>query len=243
MADWVVWGVRPVEEALEAGVPVQTLYVLRGADKRLGRLVALARERGAKVVEVTREVLDGYSSGHQGVVLLLSPVELVDWKEVLKGVRNRGEVPLFLALDGVEDVGNLGAIIRSAEALGVHGLLLPKRRSAPLTPAVAKASSGALFHLPISRVTNLARTMKEMKEDGMWVVGTHLEGSMEPWKVDFSLPVVLVMGNEEKGLSRLVKEACDFLVRIPMVGRVESLNVSAATAVLLYEALRQRLSP
>ncbi len=240
MDSWVIWGVRPVKEALEAGVPVQSLYVLKGGGKRLGPLVSLARARGAKVVEVSREVLDGYHPGHQGVVLILSPVEWVDWRGILEGVRARGEVPLLLALDGVEDAGNLGAIIRSAEALGVHCLLLPKRRSASLTPAVAKASAGALFHLPLSRVTNLSRALEEAKERGLWVVGTHLEGEMEPWQVDFGLPLVLVMGNEEKGMSRLVKETCDLLVKIPMEGRVASLNVSAATAVLLYEVLRQR---
>ncbi len=240
MGEEVVWGLRPVEEALESGVSVQTLYVAKGGGRRFEGLVSMARRRGAKVVEVPREVLDRYSPRHQGVVLVISPVVFVSWQEVLEEVKGRGEVALMLALDGVEDAGNVGAIIRSAEALGVHCLLLSRRRAASITPAVVKSSAGAAFHLPISRVTNLARTLREMKGLGMWVVGTHLGEGVEPWRADFTLPVVLVVGNEERGMSRLVRESCDFLVKIPMRGRVASLNVSAATAVLLYEILRQR---
>ncbi len=242
MGDWKVWGIRPVEEALKAGVPVQTLYVQKGRGKRLEDLVARAREMGARITEVSKEVLDGYAPGHQGVVLLLSPVEFVDWRGVVREVKSRGEPPFLLALDGVEDAGNLGAIIRSAEALGVHCLVVPKRRSASITPGVVKASAGALFHLPISRVTNLTRALEEMKGEGIWVVGTHMEAEKRPWEADLTLPLVLVMGNEERGISRLVRETCDILVRIPMVGRVASLNVAAATAALLYEVLRQRQS-
>ena len=235
-----VWGIRAVEEALASDASVQALYVLKGAGRRVERLASLARGRGAKVVEVPKRVLDQYSPHHQGVVLLLSPVEFVPWQRMVAEVEGRGGVPLLLALDGVEDAGNMGAVLRSAEALGVHCVVVPKRRSASITSAVVKSSAGALFHLAVDRVTNLSRALGEMKERGLWVVGTHLECGEEPWKVDLTLPLVLVVGNEERGISRLVKETCDFLVRIPMEGKVCSLNVSAATAVLLYEVLRQR---
>ncbi len=242
--DMVVWGLRAVEETLSSDVPVRTLYVFKGAGRRVERVISLAREKGAKVAEVPRKVLDHYSPHHQGVVLLLSPMKYVPWQEVMEKVGREGWVPFLLALDGVEDVGNVGAIVRSAEAFGVHCVVVPKRRAASITPAVARASAGAIFHLAIDRVTNLSRALAEMKDRGLWVVGTHLGEGVEPWRVDLTLPLVLVVGNEERGISKLVKEGCDFLVKIPMEGRVGSLNVSAATAVLLYEVLRQRrMSP
>ncbi len=236
----VIWGIRAVEEALASETPVQTLYVLKQAKGKVERLLLLARKRGAKIVEVPKKVLDQYSLHHQGVVLLLSPVELTPCERVVAEVKMRGGIPLLLALDGVEDAGNMGAILRSAEAMGVHCVMVPKRRSASITPAVVRSSAGALFHLAIDKVTNLSRALRKMKDEGLWVVGTHLEKGSAPWDVDLTLPLVVVVGNEERGISRMVRKICDFLVKIPMEGKVGSLNVSAATVVLLYEVLRQR---
>lgn len=241
MADeLLVWSLRGIEEALKARRPAQSLYLLEGGGRRLEKLACEARRQGIKVVRVPKERLDFYSTEHQGAVLILSPVEFFPWQERLREVRERGETPLFLALDGVVDVGNIGAILRSCEVLGVHGVVFPRRRSAPITPAVVKASAGAALHLPVDRVSNLAATLRAMKEEGLWIVGTHLQAEQMPYEVDLTMPLVLVMGNEEKGLSRVVRDTCEFLIRIPMKGRTGSLNVAAATAVLLYEVQRQR---
>jgi len=241
MADeLLVCSLRGIEEALRAGHPAQGLYLLKGGGRRLEELAKEAKRQGIKVVRVPKERLDRYSTEHQGAVLILSPVEFFPWQERLREVRERGETPLFLALDGVMDVGNMGAILRSCEVLGAHGVVIPKRRSAPITSAVVRASAGAALHLPIDRVPNLASTLRAMKEEGLWVVGTHLQGGQMPFEVDLTLPLVLVMGNEEKGLSPLVKDICEILIKIPMRGKTASLNVAAATAVLLYEVQRQR---
>ena len=241
MADeLLVCSLRGIEEALRARHPAQGLYLLKGGGRRLEELAKEAKRQGIKVVRVPKERLDRYSTEHQGAVLILSPVEFFPWQERLREVRERGETPLFLALDGVMDVGNMGAILRSCEVLGAHGVVIPKRRSAPITSAVVRASAGAALHLPIDRVPNLASTLRAMKEEGLWVVGTHLQGGQMPFEVDLTLPLVLVMGNEEKGLSPLVKDICEILIKIPMRGKTASLNVAAATAVLLYEVQRQR---
>jgi len=241
MADeLLVWSLRGIEEALKARHPAQGLYLLKEGGRRLEELAREARRQGIKVVRVPKKHLDHYSTEHQGAVLILSPVGFFPWKERLREVQRRGETPFFLALDGVVDVGNMGAILRSCEVLGVHGVVIPRRRSAPITPAVVKASAGAALHLPVDRVSNLAGTLRAMKKEGLWIVGTHLQGEQMPFEVDLTIPLVLVMGNEEKGLSSLVKDTCEFLVKIPMRGMTASLNVAAATAVLLYEVQRQR---
>ncbi len=241
MADeLLVWSLRAIEEALKAGHSARSLYLLKGGGRRLEELARGARGQGIKVVRVPKEHLEHYSPEHQGAVLILSPVVFFPWQERLREVRGRGETPLFLALDGVVDVGNMGAILRSCEVLGVHGVVVPRRRSAPITSAVVKASAGAVFHLPVDRVSNLTSALRAMKKEGLWIVGTHLQGEQMPYDVDLTMPLVLVMGNEEKGLSSLVRDTCDFLVKIPMRGRTASLNVAASTAVLLYEVQRQR---
>ena len=241
MADeLLVCSLRGIEEALRARHPAQGLYLLKGGGRRLEELAKEAKRQGIKVVRVPKERLDRYSTEHQGAVLILSPVEFFPWQERLREVRERGETPLFLALDGVMDVGNMGAILRSCEVLGAHGVVIPKRRSAPITSAVVRASAGAALHLPVDRVSNLAGTLRAMKKEGLWIVGTHLQGEQMPFEVDLTLPLVLVMGNEEKGLSPLVKDICEILIKIPMRGKTASLNVAAATAVLLYEVQRQR---
>ncbi len=236
----LVWSLRAIEEALKAKHPAQSLYLLKGGGGRLEGLAQKAREQGIKVVKVPKEHLARYSHEHQGAVLILSPVGFLPWQERLREVRERGEAPLFLALDGVVDVGNMGAILRSCEVLGVHGVIFPKRRSAPITSGVVRASAGAIFHLPVDRVSNLTTTLRAMKKEGLWIVGTHLQGEQVPYGVDLTLPLVLVMGSEEKGLSPLVRDTCDFLIRIPMKGKTASLNVAASTAVFLYEVQRQR---
>jgi 23S rRNA (guanosine2251-2'-O)-methyltransferase len=238
----VIGGSRAVREALDSGVPVQALYVLKEKGRSMEALVRKARARGAKVAEVPREFLDRHALRHQGVVLVLSPVSFTPWQDVVFQVEQSGETPLLVALDGVEDTGNLGAIIRSAEILGVHGMVIPKRKTASITPAVVRTSAGAVFHLAVDRVSNISSSLKEMKKRGLWLVGTHLAEGEPLWRVDFTLPIVMVLGNEEKGLSLSVERSCDFLVKIPMTGYTGSLNVSAAAAVLFYEAMRQRAS-
>lgn len=237
----VVSGIRAVEEVLRSELSCQILYIEKDKDKaRIERLISLAKRRGLRVSYVPREFLDRWGRHHQGVMLTLASKSFVSWQEMVTFARKKEEAPLILALDGVEDVGNFGAIIRSAEALGVHGVVIPKRRSASITSTVVRASAGAISHLPMERVTNMASALRNMKKEGLWVVGTHLEEGGNPWEVDLTIPIVLVMGNEQRGISRVVKESCDFLVKIPLKGKVGSLNVSAATAALLYEVLRQR---
>ncbi|MCL6476807.1 MAG: 23S rRNA (guanosine(2251)-2'-O)-methyltransferase RlmB [Peptococcaceae bacterium] len=236
-------GVNPVREALRSGRPVDKVLLAQGERSgRTGEIMALARERGVPVLKVDRARLDALSgnSRHQGVLAYTAAREYSTVEQILDAA---GDSPFILLLDEINDPHNLGAILRTAEAAGVHGVVIPRRRSVSLTPAVARVSAGAVEYVPVARVANLAQTMDMLKERGLWVVGADAGGPDLYWRARLDGPLVLVVGGEDKGLGRLVREKCDLLVRLPMAGRINSLNASVAAALLMYEVLRQRAVP
>jgi 23S rRNA (guanosine2251-2'-O)-methyltransferase len=241
----IVGGLHPVRELLRAGVPLHRILIASGRDHSevLDDLLAEARSVGLPVEEVERERLDALSDGlvHQGVLAVAPPFGFVSLEDVLARADAAGERALLVAVDGVNDPHNLGSIARTAEAVGAHGLLLPQRRAASITPTAEKAAAGALAHLPVVAVTNLVRTLEELHERGVWSLG--LDGDAEEDLAEHPLasePCVLVVGAEGAGLSHLTRERCDALVKLPMRGRVGSLNASVAAGVALYELLRRR---
>lgn len=238
-------GRNPVFEALRAGHPITRLLVAKGA--RSGALVALlaaAREKGIPVQQVDRERLEWLAGpGHQGVVAYAAAKEYAELDDLLVRARERGEDPLVVLVDSLEDPHNLGSILRTADAVGAHGVVIPKHRNVGLTTTVAKTSAGAIEHVPVARVSNLVQALAELKAAGLWVVGADQSAELEFTKARLRGPLAMVIGGEGAGLSRLVRERCDFLVRLPMRGRVNSLNAGVAAAVLLYEIVRQRAGP
>lgn len=238
-------GRNAVTEALRAGTPLDKIYVARGeTDRTLGRITAEAKKKGVVVVDVDRRKLDGMSAtgSHQGVIAVAAAEAYASVEEILNRAAQRGESPLLVVCDEISDPHNLGAIIRTAECAGAHGVVIPKRRSAGLTSVVAKTSAGAVSYLPVARVPNIPALLKELKKQGLWIFGTAAEGTTALYQTDLKGATAIVIGSEGDGMSRLVRENCDFLVSIPMKGQISSLNASAAAAILLYEAVRQRLS-
>jgi 23S rRNA (guanosine2251-2'-O)-methyltransferase len=243
-----LYGVAPVLEALRAGQrPLEQITIAEGAHHfRLRELLELAHRlsvpvRRAPRVELERAV--GAEVNHQGVVAAVAAARYAETDEFLESLTARvgtNEPPLIVVLDGVEDPRNLGAVIRTVECVGAHGVVIPERRAAGLTDIVAKTAAGALEHVPVARASNLARLIEQLKERNIWTVGTSMDAAMEYTEWDFTQPSALVLGGEGAGLHRLVRERCDVLVRIPLRGRIESLNVSVAAGIVLYEALRQR---
>ncbi len=236
-------GRNAVIEALRAGRALDKIYIAKGeVDKTLGHIASTARAAGCVVVETDRRKLDAMSQthAHQGVVALAAVREYCTVQDILDVAKARQEEPFVVVCDEISDPQNLGAILRTAECAGVHGVIIPKRRSAGLTAVVGKASAGAAEHIAVARVPNITAALKELKAAGLWVYGTAAGGENQLWKTDLRGPICLVIGSEGDGMSRLVEENCDFLVSIPMKGKLNSLNASAAAAVLLYEALRQR---
>ncbi|HEV2214642.1 MAG TPA: 23S rRNA (guanosine(2251)-2'-O)-methyltransferase RlmB, partial [Terracidiphilus sp.] len=243
----VLYGVHSVEEALRAGRRRfdQVLVARERQDDRLARLVAELRQAGVRVRQEAREQLTQLAgtAAHQGVVAFVRPKEMLALEDLFEPPApglNRQGARLLLALDGVEDPQNLGALLRVADGAGVDGVLLTERRSAPLSPVAVKASAGAAEHLRIARVVNLVRALEELKECNLWVIGLDERGTQDYDRFDFTGDCVLVLGREGAGLHDLVRRTCDHLLRIPMAGGVSSLNVSAAGAVVLFEAFRQR---
>lgn len=236
-----VAGRRPVLEALRAGRPINKIMVAGGNRRGLEDLLALARARRIPVHEVAPPVLESLSAGsaHQGIIAVAAARAYAAIDDILALAAERGQAPFVVLLDGLEDPHNLGAVIRTAEAAGAHGVVIPERRAAGLTPVVVKASAGASEHLPVARVTNMNRTLEELKEKGLWIAGADMDGQ-DYRRADFTGPIGLVIGGEGKGLSRMVREHCDYLVSIPMRGRVGSLNASVAAGLLIYEVLRRR---
>ena len=242
-ADGIIEGRNAVIEALRAGESIDKIYLQKGeADKTLGHIASKARGLGIVVVEADRRKLDGMSrtKSHQGVVAVSAVREYASVEDILAAARDKGEAPLIVVCDELSDPHNLGAVIRTAECAGAHGVVIPKRRSAGLTAIVAKTSAGAVSYLPVARVANLTSLLKELKKEGLWVFGTAADGNTSLYDADLKGPAVIVIGSEGDGMGRLVREQCDFLVSIPMRGRLNSLNASAAAAVVLYEAVRQR---
>ena len=240
----VIAGRNSVGEALKSGRPLNKLLIAKGERQgSLGELVSLAKEKGVLVQEVEPQRLAQLAPGqrHQGVVAMASPVEYAEVEDILAAAESKGEAPLIVVLDELEDPHNLGAVLRSVDAAGAHGVIIPKRRSCPLSTTVAKTSAGAVEYVPVARVANLAQTLDKLKKAGVWVAGCDMDGTENYFEASLKGPLALVIGGEGRGLGRLVKEHCDFLVRIPMQGHVNSLNASVACSLVLYEAVRQRL--
>lgn len=243
-ADGLIEGRNAVIEALRAGTTIDKIYLAKGeTDKALGHIASKARDMGIVVVEADRRKLDGMSRthAHQGVIALAAVREYVSVQSILESAAQKGEAPLLVVCDEISDPHNLGAILRTAECAGAHGIIIPKRRSAGLTAIVGKTSAGAVSYMPVARVANLPATLKELKKQGVWIFGTAAEGTTTLYDADLKGPAAIVIGSEGSGMGRLVRENCDFLVSIPMKGRISSLNASAAAAILLYEAVRRRM--
>ena len=237
-------GRNALQEALKSGRTVDKVFIAAGeTDRGLQRLAAEAKEAGAVVVPVDRRKLDAmsFTRAHQGVIALVAAHVYYSIDDILEEAASRGEAPLIVICDELSDPHNLGAILRSAECAGAHGVIIPKRRSVGLTATVAKASAGAIEYMKVARVTNINNAIAELKEKGVWVFGTAAEGSIPMYQANLTVPAAIVIGNEGDGMSQLVRKNCDVMLNIPMKGHVSSLNASAAASILLYEALRQRL--
>ena len=241
----IIEGRNAVIEALRVGRSIDKIFIAKGeTDKTLGHIASKAREAGIVVADADRRKLDNMSvtKAHQGVIALVGVNEYCSVDDILALAAELNEAPFVIVCDEVSDPRNLGAIIRSAECAGAHGVIIPKRRSAGLTAIVGKASAGAAEHMRIARVSNIPAALKELKDKGLWVYGAAAGGSSELWSTDFTGAMALVIGSEGDGIGRLVRENCDFIVNIPMVGKINSLNASAAASIIMYEVLRQRRS-
>ena len=237
----LVEGRNAVTELLRSGRPVDKLFVAEGTHGRVGEILALARTAGVPVTQCDRRKLDHMSQtgNHQGVIAQAAAHTYASLDDLFQAAEDKGEAPLFVVCDGIEDPHNLGAILRSAEAAGAHGVIIPKRRAVGLTGVVARASAGAIEHILVHKAVNLAAALEELKARGVWIYGADMEG--EPWcGADLTGPLALVVGSEGFGMSRLVRESCDFILSLPMKGNINSLNASVACGVLAYEAARQR---
>ena len=233
-------GRNPIREALRAGRPVEKLLVAAGELSGAAQeIIRMARDAGAVVQPVERARLDQIYPAHQGMLAHVAAVPYVDLEQILDAAAAKGEDPFLILLDGITDPHNLGAIVRTAECAGAHGVVIPERRAAGLTPAAAKAAAGALSHMPIARVKNLNRAIEALKARGVWVVGTAMDGE-DALAADLSGPVALVIGSEGDGIARLTLEKCDRTVALPMKGHIESLNASVAAGILMYEIVRAR---
>lgn len=240
MNENIIAGRNAVTEALRSGREIEKILVADGSEGSIKRIVALAGERGIHVRFEDRRALDRLTDVvHQGVVAFAAAAKYSTVEEILAEAKERGEDPFIMILDDIEDPHNLGAIMRTAECAGVHGIIVAKDRAAGLSGTVAKASAGAIEYMKVARVTNIARTVDQLKDEGLWIAACDMGGS-EYTKADLAGPIALVIGNEGKGISRLVGEKCDFTISIPMVGRISSLNASNAASILMYEVVRQR---
>lgn len=237
----MIAGKNPVLEALRAGREINKLWIAEGVKKTgVQELMDLAKEQGVLVQFVPKQKIDKLAENHQGIVASVAAYDYAQLDDLFDAAKAKNEDPFFLILDELEDPHNLGSIMRTADAIGAHGIIIPKRRAVGLTAVVAKASTGAIEHVPVVRVTNLAQTVDELKERGVWIAGTDAKGSADYRKMDATLPLALIIGSEGKGMSRLLKDKCDFLYHLPMVGHVTSLNASVAAALLMYEVYRKR---
>ncbi|MFD3449207.1 23S rRNA (guanosine(2251)-2'-O)-methyltransferase RlmB [Microbacteriaceae bacterium 4G12] len=242
MSHEYIIGRNPVIEALKSGRDINKIWVAEGATKgQIQIVLQLAKENGVIVQQSPKKKLDQLVEGsHQGVIAQVAAYEYAELDDLFRAAESRNEAPFFLLLDEIEDPHNLGSIMRTADAVGAHGIIIPKRRAVGLTATVAKASTGAIEYIPVVRVTNLVRTIEELKERGVWIAGTDAKESDDYRNFDGTMPLGLVIGSEGKGMSRLVRENCDFLIRLPMIGKVTSLNASVAASLLMYEVYRKR---
>ena len=235
-------GRNAVLEVLKSGRDIEKIIVQKGnVEGTIRRIVGIAKEKGVVVQEVVKQKLDEMSQtkNHQGVIAIVSEHEYADVEDIINSAESKGEKPFIIILDNITDPHNLGAIIRTAECAGAHGVIIPKRRSVGLTAVVGKTSAGAIEYMPVARVTNIARTIDDLKSRGIWVACADMGGD-DYFDTSLDGALALVIGSEGEGVSRLVKEKCDFTVSIPMYGKISSLNASVAAALLMYEAVRQR---
>ena len=238
----MVAGRNAVLEALKGSRSVNRILVANGSGEgSVKEIIAVAKEQGVQVQFVERSKLDAMAPGirHQGVLAQVPPVDYVELEDILQIAKDRNEPPFLVLLDELEDPHNLGAILRTADAAGVHGVLIPKRRSCPLSATVAKTSAGAVEHVPVARIGNMVQTIKRLKDEGLWVAAADMDGT-DYYDTDLTGALLLVVGSEGQGVGRLIKEQCDFVVRIPMVGKINSLNASVAGSILIFEAMKQR---
>ncbi len=240
----IIEGRNPVIEALRAGRPISKILLDRNVQVRgaVDQILHFSRLKGVQVEYVDRQTLDqqGVTGSNQGVIALAAARAYVDLDYLFNVSSEKQESPLYMVLDGLEDPHNLGAILRTAEATGVHGVVIRERRAVGLTPAAVKASAGAAEYIPLAMVTNISQAMLTLKKNGIWVIGIDMNGELGYDRVDFTLPTAIVVGGEGKGLSDLARKRCDAVASIPMKGKIASLNASVAAAVVMYEALRQR---
>lgn len=242
MKNEFIVGKNPIMEALRSGREINKIWINEQSKGSTKAVIDLAKRNRVFVQAVPKKKLDQLSgtSNHQGVIASIAAYRYAGLDDLFGRAEERDEQPFFILLDEIEDPHNLGSILRTADASGAHGVIIPKRRSASLTSVVAKASAGAIEYVPVARVTNLARTIDELKKRGVWLAGTAADGSQDYREPDYDIGIGLVMGNEGKGMSRLVKEKCDFLIKLPMAGGVSSLNASVAAALIMYEVYRKR---
>jgi 23S rRNA (guanosine2251-2'-O)-methyltransferase len=239
--DYII-GKNPVMEALRSERDINKILIAESSQRgQMQPLIQLAKEANVIVQFVPKKKIDQISDeNHQGVLAYVAAYQYAEIDDLFAAAEKRNEAPFFLLLDEIEDPHNLGSIMRTADAVGAHGIIIPKRRAVGLTATVAKASTGAIEHIPVVRVTNMARTIDELKERGIWIAGTDASGKQDYRQFDGTLPLGLVIGSEGKGMGRLVRDKCDFLINLPMAGKVTSLNASVAAALLMYEVYRGR---
>ncbi len=238
----IIYGKNPIIEALEAGHEINKMLLLEGSrDRNLQKIIETARSKKILLQFVDRKMMDKIAEGenHQGVIAYISPYEYYEVDELLQIARDKGEPPFLIICDEITDPHNLGSIIRTANAVGAHGVVIPKRRSAAINQTVVKTSCGAVEYVPVARVTNITQTIKALQKEGVWIVGTDM-GAPVYHEANLTGSIAIVVGNEGDGISRLVKESCDFMISLPMMGAVSSLNASVACGVVMYEVVRQR---
>ncbi|KDR94323.1 23S rRNA (guanosine2251-2'-O)-methyltransferase [Peptoclostridium litorale DSM 5388] len=236
-----IQGRNPVMEAIKAEREIDSITIAKGAEGSIKKIVGMAKDRGILIKYADKKKLDEMceSTNHQGVVAIVSEYGYYELDELMEYCNNQEGSPFLIVLDGITDPHNLGAIIRTVDAVGAHGVIIPKRRSVGITPVVVKSSAGAVEHVPVCRVSNIVNAIKELKEHGLWIAALDMDGD-SVYRSNMTGPIALVLGSEGKGISRLVKENCDFAVKLPMEGKVSSLNASVAGGVIMYEVLRQR---
>lgn len=242
LAPEIIGGKNPVLEALRADRDINKIWIAEGVQKKgITELLQLAKDKGVIVQSVPKKKIDGLTdTNHQGIAAAVAAYNYASLDDLFEAAKAKNEDPFFLILDELEDPHNLGSIMRTADAIGVHGLIIPKRRAVGLTGVVAKASTGAIEHVPVVRINNLSQTVDELKKRGLWIAGTDAKESVDYRKMDASLPIAVIIGSEGKGMSRILREKCDFLYQLPMVGHVTSLNASVAASLLMYEVYRKR---
>ncbi|MBO1005162.1 23S rRNA (guanosine(2251)-2'-O)-methyltransferase RlmB [Pseudogracilibacillus auburnensis] len=242
MEEEIIIGKNPVIEALQTGRSINKVIISDQLNKKAERDLQVATKKANTILQkVPKQRLDQLSKGkHQGIIAYVSAYHYASVQEILNRAEQKEETPFIIILDEIEDPHNLGAILRTGDATGVHGVIIPKRRAVGLTETVAKASAGAMEHIPVARVTNIVDTIEKLKEKNIWVVGTDEKGTKDYRTLDGETPIALVIGNEGKGISRLVKDKCDWTIHLPMKGFIPSLNASVATGLLMYEIYRKR---